>query len=360
MKHITRMLCIGLIALGFAACEKENGNDPVNPTPDPTPEATINALVLNEGSWGANNASITALYTLDGSFESDWFDNANNGRPLGDVAQDMLKYGSKVYATVTFSNSLEVIDPKTGASQRVDMGNRNPRHIAAEGGKLYITCYNPCSVVRVDTASLAIEATCQLGEFHPEGIAIAQGKAFVASSVTADYSTYDDKVYVIDLASFSNPQAITVGTNPGMVKKVNDSKILVAYAGNYSDQYAGSAFVDVASLDVTQTYQELAGAAVYNGTIYAYASTWVEVTPGDWQQTVGYFKMDPATFSTSPLDFLSGIASPYGIDIDATSGDIYVCESISGANGDVHCYSQSGTLRFKSEAGIFPKKVIFF
>lgn len=351
MKHITRILCIGLIALGFTACNNDDEKDIVN----------VNALVLNEGSWGANNASITGIDTRNGKVNADWFDKANDSRPLGDVAQDMLKYGSKVYATVTFSNSLEVIDPKTGASQRVDMGDRNPRHIAAEGGKLYITCYNPCSVVRVDTASLAIEATCQLGEFHPEGIAIAQGKAFVASSVTADYTAYDDKVYVIDLASFSNPQAITVGTNPGMVKKVSDSKILVAYAGNYSDQYAGSAIIDIASLDVTQTYKELAGAAVYNGTIYAYASTWVEdPETHEWSQTVGYFKMAPATLSTTPLDFLSGIASPYGIDIDATSGDIYVCESISGANGDVHCYSQSGALRFKAEAGIFPKKVVVF
>lgn len=348
MKHITRMLCIGLLALGFTACNNDDEKDIVN----------VNALVLNEGGWGANNASITCLDTRNGNVVADWFENANNGRPLGDVAQDMLKYGSKVYATVTFSNSLEVIDPKTGASQRVDMGDRNPRHIAAEGGKLYITCYNPCSVVRVDTASLEIEATCQLGEFHPEGIAIAQGKAFVASSVTADYSTYDDKVYVVDLASFSNPQAITVGTNPGMVKKVSDSKILVAYAGNYSDIYAGSALVDVASLEVTQTYQEMAGAVVYNGMVYAYASTWVEVTPGDWQQTVGYFKYNPANGESTPLDFLSGIANPYGIDIDATNGDIYVSESISGANGDVHCYSQSGTLRFKAEAGIFPKKVV--
>lgn len=347
MKQIMRMLCLGLLTLGFAACSDKD-EDSIN----------VNALVLNEGGWGGNNASITGLDTRNGKVDADWFDRANDGRPLGDVAQDMLKYGSKVYTTVTFSNSLEVIDPKTGTSQRVDMGDRNPRHIAAEGGKVYITCYNPCSVVRVDTATLEIEATCQLGEFHPEGIAIAQGKAFVASSVTADYSTYDDKVYVVDLASFSNPQAITVGTNPGMVKKVSDSKILVAYAGNYSDIYAGSALVDVASLEVTQTYQEMAGAAVYNGMVYAYASTYVEVTPGDWQQRVGYFKYNPANGESTPLDFLSGIASPYGIDIDVATGDIYITESINGANGDVHCYSQSGTLRFKSEAGIFPKKVV--
>lgn len=338
MKQIVRMLCLGLLTLGFAACSNED-EERVN----------VNALVLNEGVWGGNNASITGLDTRTGKVDADWFDRANDGRPLGDVAQDMLKYGSKVYATVSFSNSLEVIDPQTGKSQRVDMDKRTPRHIAAEGGKLYITCYNPCSVVRVDTATLEIEATCRLGDYHPEGIAIAQGKAFVASSVMDDYTMRDNKVYVVDLATFANPETIEVGLNPSIVKKVNDSKILVGYAGDYASIPGGSAIIDVATLQVSQTNRELSGAAVYNGIIYACYTDW---------QSASFFTMDPATFDITPLDFVSGIGIPYGIDIDATTGDIYITESISGANGDVHCYSQSGTLRFKAEVGIFPKKVV--
>lgn len=357
MKHITRILCIGLLAMSVVACEKEKNETPT-PTPTPTPEETVDALVLNEGSWGGNNASISGLVMASGNVDNDWFENANNGRQLGDVAQDIVAYGSKVYATVTFSNSLEVINPKTGAATRIDMGDRNPRHIAAEGGKLYITCYNPCSVVRIDTASLEIEATCPLGEFHPEGIAIAQGKAFVASSVTADYSAYDDKVYVIDLSTFANPEPVVVGTNPGAVKKINDNMVLVCYAGNYNDLPAGSAIIDASTNDVRQTNQELAGATTYNGIIYGYASTWVE-QGGEWIQTVGFFSLDPTTLTPTPLSFLSSIASPYGIDINPANGDIYVTESASGANGDVHCYTLSGSKRFTSEAGIFPKKVIF-
>lgn len=356
MKHVTRMFCIGLIAISFVACSKDdeksdNGNTPVT--------GTNAALVLNEGAWSYNNASISKLGLNDGAIDNDWF-SAANGRDLGDVAQDMIAYGSKVYATVTFSNSLEVINPATGTSQRVDMGDRNPRSIAAEGGKLYVTCYNPCSVVRIDTASLEIEATCQLGQYNPEGIAIVQGKAFVASSITADYTAYDDKVYVIDLASFANPQTVTVGTNPGTVKKISDNQLLVCYAGNYNDLPAGSAIIDATSLNVTQTNQELAGAAVYNGIIYGYASTWVEdPDTHEWNQTVGFFSLDPASLASTPIAALSSIASPYGIDINPANGDIYVTESVSGANGDVHCFTQSGTKRFTAEAGVFPKKVVF-
>ena len=117
----------------FASCEK----DPESSAPS-NPEGTVSALVLNEGSWGANNAVLTAIDVEEGTVvDADWFSSKNN-RGLGDVAQDILVYGSKIYATVTFSNSLEVIDVHSGAATRVDLGNRRPRYIAATDGKLYI------------------------------------------------------------------------------------------------------------------------------------------------------------------------------------------------------------------------------
>ena len=45
MKQIMRMLCLGLLTLGFAACSDKD-EDSIN----------VNALVLNEGGWGGNNA----------------------------------------------------------------------------------------------------------------------------------------------------------------------------------------------------------------------------------------------------------------------------------------------------------------
>ena len=160
MKHLNRIILASMAILLFAACEK----DKVTPTDNDSSETF--ALVLNEGNMSANNASVSRLNTSTGTIDNQWFETVNH-RGLGDQAQDMIAYGSKVYITVTESNSLEVLNPATGASQRVNMGDRKPRSMAADGGKIYITCYNPCSVVRVDTASLAIEATCTLGQFYP-------------------------------------------------------------------------------------------------------------------------------------------------------------------------------------------------
>lgn len=360
MKRTTTAALIALATLTMVAC---NNDDPKPDNPSggggsgTGTEATVpDALVLNEGGWGANNASISALNIAARTADNEWFSEAN-GRGLGDVAQDMLHYGSKVYATVTYSNSLEVIDPATGHSQRVDMGTRQPRSLAADGGKLYITCYNPCSVVRVDTATLEVESTCTLGDYKPEGIAIAQGKAFVASSFNDSFE-YDNKLYVISLASFASPQTVEVGTNPGLVKSVDDGRVLVCYNGDYATLPAGSAIVDAATLAVQQTGEELAGAAVYGGAVYGYASTWVEVE-GNWVQSVGFKKIDLATMTASQLSSLSGIQSPYGIDINPANGDIYVTDAGASANGDIYCYTIDGSMRFKMELGMFPKKTVF-
>ena len=47
------------------------------------------AYVLNEGTWGGNNAEISRLNIKDGTIEVDWFEQAN-GRGLGDLAQDLI------------------------------------------------------------------------------------------------------------------------------------------------------------------------------------------------------------------------------------------------------------------------------
>lgn len=371
MKHLIRILVATTILTALSACEKDkvtpsSGNDtvpvdpsdtiPVNPGDTVPPEDTVTAsfaLVLNEGNLGANNASVSRFNPATGDIDNQWFDNANH-RGLGNQAQDMIAYGSKVYITVTESNSLEVLNPQSGLSQRVDMGDRRPRSIAADGGKLYITCYNPCCVVRVDTASLQIEATCPLGQFYPEGIAIAQGKAFVASSYQG--SNYDNKLYVVDLGTFANPEYITVGMNLSNVKKVNDNKIIVSWIGNYNDIPSGSAIIDATSHQITLTGEALQKMDIYNGKVYGYSVEYDEY----WNETNSW-KIINADGSVEAFPFTVSLdANAYGININPANGDIFITSSDYITNGDIYCFTPNGTRRFKVEAAALPSKILFF
>ena len=51
--------------------------------------AASNLLVLNEGGWGSNNAGISRVDVSNNTATVNYFAD-NNGRGLGDVAQDIL------------------------------------------------------------------------------------------------------------------------------------------------------------------------------------------------------------------------------------------------------------------------------
>jgi len=340
--------------LCLVSCEKplptDNGNNHVNPT------ATQRMLVLNEGAWGRNDASLTYIDNADGTMQNLWFANTN-GRGLGDVAQDIIIYGSRAYVTVTFSNSLEIIDTATGISTRIDLGDRTPRYIAASGGKLFVTCYRPHSVVRIDTATLAVEATCILGSFNPEGIAAVAGRLFVASSyVQTANSSYrrDSLLYVVDPVTMQIDTTLVVGLNPQLVVGIDDNLLAVTYTGDYSDGSDGAAIVDATTLAVHHLDIPLTGICAANGQLYGYHRIGYGA-----ESTATYYRISTSTYAAATIPLTLG--NPYGISVDPLNDDIYIfSDGDYTANGDIYCYSSAGALRWQSEAGILPKKAIFF
>ena len=355
MQHTNRLLIVALAALCLVACEK--------PEPTPGPSDTIipdsgSALVLNEGTWGGNNASLTRIDLAEGTLENNWFRN-NNGRNLGDLAQDLVIYGSKAYVTVSESGSLEVIDTATGHSTHVDLSPRYPRCIAAYDGKLYISCYKPHSVIRIDTATLQIEATCELGDYNPEGLVAAHGMILVASSNVSDEQgnySYDNKVYAINIASFSVSNTIEVGSNPQKVMLIDSVTAVVNFWGDYASAPAGSAIVDMGTMAVTQLGEELTGMTVANGYIYGYRTTWA---PDYSSKSTCFIKTDAAGNAYIILPNVN--LNAYAIGVHPVSGNIYVgTDGNYSSNGDLYCFTPNGVQCWKREVGMLPSKIVFF
>lgn len=340
--HLSYLLLSFLFLL--ASCEKEeNSNSGSVTLPD--------ALVLNEGNMGPNNASVSALDLASATIDNEWFQKAN-GRRLGDQAQDMVRYGSKIYITVTESNTLEAVDAATGSSTQLSMGSLKPRSIATHDGHLYISCYNPPSVVRVDTATLTIQDTCPLGNYRPEGIAITQGKAFVASSWLASNYDKDDKVYVIGLDSFKVADIITVVCNPTPVVQVDDNTVAVGCIGNYSDIQASTVLINATTHGVTTVNRGCSKMAVYNGRIYSYEAPYGGTPSYAVINTDG--SVDDFPFQPT----IEG--NPYALAVNPSNGDIFFANDGNyRVAGDLYCFAPDGTLRFKVEAGMLPSKIIF-
>ena len=339
-----------------AGCEKDP--KPGNDTNDGT-----YAYVLNEGSWGGNNAEISRLNITTGTIEADWFTSAN-GRGLGDLAQDLVHYGNKLYASVHTSNTVEVIDPATGKSlKQIDMGNRGPRYIIGYGGKIYVTCYDK-SVVRIDTATYAIEASCPLSGMQPEQICRRNDRLYICNSWQYDADgnfEYDSTLSVVDISSFSeimklpiliDPATQTHAHNPGKIKRNTKGDMFIACAGNYNTEAARTVKLTMGNSFQFSPYPiTAANFDFYGDDMYSYTIAY----DADWNQTATFYCNETPILTS----YSTTLSNAYGININPANGDIYICNSPYGANGDVYCFSKEGTERWHVEAGIYASKVVF-
>ena len=151
-------------------------------------EYSTGAYVVNSGNMGTKiESSLTAIDYASSTATQNVF-KAANGRSLGNTANDGIVYGNKIYLAVDQSNTIEVIDKKTKRSikqiKTTDLlGNAEgaePRHIIADGGKVYFTTYGGY-VAAVDTTDFALQKKWQVGSY-PEGLVIGKGNLYVANS----------------------------------------------------------------------------------------------------------------------------------------------------------------------------------
>lgn len=162
------------------------------------------AYVVNSGNMGNKiESSLTAIDYASSTATQNVF-KAANGRSLGDTANDGIVYGNKIYLAVDQSNTIEVIDKKTKQSIKQIkttelLGNAEgiePRHIIADGGKVYFTTYGGY-VAAVDTTSFALQKKWQVGSY-PEGLVIGNGNIYVANS---NYAAGGGNISCINLSN---------------------------------------------------------------------------------------------------------------------------------------------------------------
>ncbi len=348
-----------LLAALFAACS--DSDIVIDPTELP-PSETQKILVLCEGIWNHNNSTL-AFYDLKSkATDLDYFTTVNkNG--LGDTANDMIKYGSKIYIVVNESGTIEVIEAATGKSvKQIKMKtktaegkeeiNKQPRYAAAYGGKVYVTSYDD-TVTRIDTVSLEIDGSVTVGR-DPEGICIKNSKIYVANSGGLDFPDYDKTVSVIDLNSFKEIKKIEVGLNPYQVFADSQGDVYVSVRGNYAD-------IAPSFKKISPSYEV---SAIPNLTVseFTIVNDKAYILYNEWGKESEVKVFDCKTEEVVTDNFVTddtAISNGYKITADAYSGDVYVTTSDYTTSGNVLCFDKTGKLKFTLRGvGIGPNKII--
>ena len=314
--------------------------------------------VLCEGLFNQNNSSL-AYYDYNTKAKNIFY--STNGRKLGDTANDILLYGSKLYIAVSVSDYIEVINSTNGKSiKMIPFGNDNhssqPRAIAAHQDKIYVCCYDG-TVCRIDTTTLTIEKRIEVGR-NPDGIVATDGKLYISNSGGLDFNNPDNSISIIDIASFTETGRIEVHPNPGSIVADENGQLFVLSRGKYnhnSNSYNPILQqIDTESNTIVRTIQTDANNLATDGkNLYLY---------GQSENNIAVIEC--ATGRLFNQNFIMDNTKPeriYGIDINPINGDVYICDAIDYVTpGNIYCFDKYGYRKFTiRNVGINPNSVVF-
>ena len=363
MKNLSslRFLLLSLFfATAFVACSDDNKDNGPGGDDDNKPASGI--WVLNQGSYGGSNASLSHYNLETEEVTEDVFFNVN-GRKLGELAQDIKCYGSLMYITVSGSGSLEVVNKTTGSSVKqiafTDESDqpREPRRIACAGGNVYVTMYDGF-VARIDTISLTVEDYVAVGR-NPEGIAVYGNRLFVANSGGMGYpDNFDNTVSVIDISvsqetgkpKFTETGKTTVADDPIEICATEYGDIYVISRADYTNpilQRISTATTEITTIHGFKAYSmSIAGKYAY---IYNYDYDTME------SSYTLYNVIEKTVERGNLITDDTDIPSPYYIGADAATGDFFVSNGVYNSNGDLYIFNKNGKYKTHFDTGgVYP------
>lgn len=349
-------IALAVSVLGISSCAKDNKILPGEPL-----SAVTGVYILNEGSYGVDNAELSYFDLEDKVMQNNVFTTTNPTKKLGNGGNDMGVYGSKLYVAVNGSNKIEILDADNGESLKtIDI--KEPSYVAFHGKHAFVTSYTN-QVFVIDTASMAIVKEIKVGK-TPEQMAVSGNRIFVTNSGWKDGAyggEYDKTVSVIDAISLTKIEDIEVDLNVDQVFADAKGFVYVMNSAIYGPDWVTvvnpSRFyvINASSLKVEKSF-DFAGSsmAINDNTAYLISSTYVAGKTSFLEVNLSTFKV------TVKDDQLKGIQSPYALAVDPDSGDLWI--------GDAMGYSDNGkAFRFKKNVdeperysvGVAPRKIVF-
>ena len=361
-----KRLTILTLAAFFIACDPEPVLLNMEGGVDDSPHK--GAYVLSEGLFNLNNSTLTWIdfstckpdsWNSQAGTSYDCFEKVN-GRRIGDTANDLLLYGSRLYIAVNVSSTIEILDAATCTSLKQIRMEQNgissePRYMTAHGGYVYVCCFDG-TVQRIDTLTMNIDATVNVGR-NPDGICYAGGKLYVSNSGGLDTDNPDNTVSVIELSSFTEKTRIEVRSNPGTIRTDGKSVFVVSrgiFDYDKMDYDYRLHRIDVETDLLTDTYDiPVLDMDIYDGKawIYRYGSGRIQV-------------MDLESGQILQPDFITDgtrIECPYSLKVDTATRKVYITDAADYITpGSLYCFSPDGKLEYMIPGiGINPNTIQF-
>lgn len=359
------MIALSLIA---ASCENEEPS-----TTFPGNDTVAGMFVLNEGTFGAGNSTLSFVDLKNDTLYKDIFGKVNpdvSGN-LGDAGNCIAVNNGKAY--ILTSKFVEIIDAATCKHiKRLEINS--PRDIKFYNGNAYVSSYGVMKdvpnykgvVYEINTDLLEITKEVTVG-YQPEEMVIKGNKLYVANSMSPDYNNteYDKNVSVINLDSFTFEKNIEVAINMHRMEIDSKGNIYVSSRGNYFDIPSNLYVIDTNKDAVVDTLNiTVSDMCLSNDKIY--------VTSAQWSSAIGGYEYSYSLYDITKRNVVPGgfitdestkdIKFPYGVAVNPENNDIYVTDAVDTyipQNGKIYCFGADGKKKWTMEGEIIPAHIAF-
>lgn len=343
---------LGVLILCFfmLSCKKKNVE-----TNEQVSSISEGYLVLNEGLFNQNNASLTWYDVKTRNVTLDVF-QTNNQRGLGDTGNDMIRYGNKIYVVVNVSSIIEVLDAKTLKSMKqipMIAGNKSkqPRNILGYGSNVFVSCFDGYVDV-IDTVSFQIIKRIKVGD-NPENLCLLNQQLLVANSGGLNPPQMDSTISIVDVNTLSEVKKITVGMNPGNIIKGLNGNVYVITRGNYNKVDPSWKLVNIINGVVEKTFNEnILAMEIFQDSLLLINTN---------NQSLSLFSMKKNNIKLNDFISLSGFVNPYNVQFLPSKNEICITDANGYVNqGFVSFFDSNGKLKEKFKVGLNPSKIITY
>lgn len=352
MKRISKLLTLAILSgLFLNSCSSDDDIiDPVEPAPQGA--YTDGFFVLNEGSFGNSNSSISFASNDFTTTEIEIFSKVNN-ESLGDTGQSLTFDDRKAFIVMNASNIIQVVDRYTFEHIfTIETGLANPREVVVDQAKIYVTNWGDASdasddyVAIFDLETYEANGNISVGE-GPEMIVAGNNKLYVA--LKGGYN-FNNIVEVIDPISKTVETSIEVGDVPNSLQIENGylwvmSGGIPAWPENIEETAGRISKINLSSNEVTEEMifpnvtDHPSNFEIENNNAYYVLS-----------KAVYSFEKSATDLPEESLFNFSDITSFYGFEVE----DEYFYTGDAGnysSNGTVRIYNLGGDLVAEFDSG---------
>ena len=350
-----KLMTAVVLMLAVVSCESDDDTQPRDPG-----KYADGVFVLNEGSMGSANASVSFIPAAGDTVQGDIYQNVNDTEVLGDVLMDMVSVDTLSFLVLNKSKSLVVVNNKNfNHVAEITDGISSPRHAVVHDGLIYVTQWgnqgNEGKVAIVNPENYEVIDSIAAG-IGPEGIRVINDEIWVANGGIGQ----DNTISVIDPAEKAVSNTIEGGDCPKDLAVDAEGNVWAVCSG-YTDWETGdstkpflqkmsaSDYEVVESFELPAAHSKIA-ASIDGETLYF----------GGGYGNEGIFAMDYNASELPTESFINETLN--GIGIHPENGDIYCGIAPSFTDpGHVEVYSANGNhiTTYEENIGIGPNNFVF-